>query len=130
MTRKGLVVLCLLIVGCVSSVKDNGTSRLIEGDVTMPVPLSETANVELSLLTVVDGRVLTVGKMRYRLGMLPLTFSMRLGSLQFSHENLFLQTHLRWDGKRAIQAKSQQRIIAGKRVIVQLSPLPCYPECL
>ncbi|CAQ83159.1 MULTISPECIES: YscW family type III secretion system pilotin [Photorhabdus] len=130
MTRKGLMLLCLLIVGCVSNVTDNGTSRLIEGDVTMLVPLSKTANVELSLLAVVEGKVLTVGKMRYRLDMLPLTFSMRLGSLQFSHEDLFLRTRLHWDGERAIQAKSQQWIVAGKKVIVQLSPLPCYPECL
>ncbi|NRN30043.1 YscW family type III secretion system pilotin [Photorhabdus heterorhabditis] len=130
MTQKGLILWCLLITGCVSNITDNGTSQLIEGDVTMPVPLSKTANVELLLLAVVDGKVLTVGEMCYRLDMLPLTFSMRLGSLPFSHENLFLRTYLRWDDKRVVQAKNQQRIVAGKKVVVQLSPLPCYPECL
>nr|WP_280520271.1 YscW family type III secretion system pilotin [Photorhabdus noenieputensis] len=121
--------MCLLITGCVSEVVEHKASRLIEGDVTMPVSLSKTADVEVSLLTVVEGKVLTVGEMYYRLDMLPLTFSMRL-SPQFSHSELFLRARLRWDGKRAVQAKSQQRVVAGKRIVVQLSPLPCYPECL
>lgn len=129
MTKIGLVLLCLLITGCVSEVVKHDASRLIEGDVTMPVSLPKTADVEVSLLTVVEGKVLTVGEMYYRLDMLPLTFSMRL-SPQFSHSELFLRTRLRWDGKRAVQSKSQQRVVAGKRIIVQLSPLACYPECL
>ncbi|NHB87060.1 YscW family type III secretion system pilotin [Photorhabdus tasmaniensis] len=129
MTKIGLVLLCLLITGCVSEVIKNEASPLIEGDVTMPISLSRTANVELSLLTAVEGKVLTVGEMNYRLDMLPLTFSMRLNP-QFSHDELFLRTCLRWDGKRAVQAKSQQRIMTGKRIVMQLSPLPCYPECL
>ncbi|MCC8420775.1 YscW family type III secretion system pilotin [Photorhabdus thracensis] len=129
MTKIGLVLLCLLITGCVSEVIKNDASPLIEGDVTMPISLSRTANVELSLLTAVEGKVLTVGEMNYRLDMLPLTFSMRLNP-QFSHDELFLRTRLRWDGKRVVQAKSQQRIVTGKRIVVQLSPLPCYPECL
>ncbi|AKH62325.1 MULTISPECIES: YscW family type III secretion system pilotin [Photorhabdus] len=129
MTKIGLVLLCLLITGCVSEVIKNDASPLIEGDVTMPISLSRTANVELSLLTAVEGKVLTVGEMNYRLNMLPLTFSMRLNP-QFSHDELFLRTRLRWDGKRVVQAKSQQRIVTGKRIVVQLSPLPCYPECL
>ncbi|MCT8345944.1 YscW family type III secretion system pilotin [Photorhabdus temperata] len=129
MTKIGLVLQCLLITGCVSKVIRNDASPLIEGNVTMPISLTRTANFELSLLAVVEGKVLTAGEMNYRLDMLPLTFSMRLNP-QFSHDELFLRTRLRWDGKRGVQAKSQQRIVAGKRIIVQLSPLPCYPECL
>ncbi|OCA56263.1 YscW family type III secretion system pilotin [Photorhabdus namnaonensis] len=129
MTKIGLVLLCLLITGCVSEVVKHNASHLIEGDVTMPVSLPKTADVEMSLFTVVEGKVLTVGEMYYRLDMLPLTFSMRL-SPPFSHSELFLRTRLRWDGERAVQAKSQQRVVAGKRIIVQLSPLACYPECL
>ncbi|MCA6219637.1 MULTISPECIES: YscW family type III secretion system pilotin [Photorhabdus] len=129
MTKIGLVLLCLLITGCVSEAIEHEESHLIEGDVTMRASLPRTANVEVSLLTVVEGKVLTVGEMHYRLDMLPVTFSMRL-SPQFSHSELFLRTRLRWDEKRAVQAKSQQRIVTGKRIVVQLSPLPCYPECL
>ncbi|WP_445496796.1 YscW family type III secretion system pilotin [Photorhabdus sp. SF281] len=129
MIKIGLALLCLLITGCVSEVIKNDASPLIEGDVTMPISLPRTANVELSLLTVVEGKVLTVGEMNYRLDMLPFTFSMRLNP-QFSHDKLFLRARLRWDRKQAVQAKSQQRIVAGKRIVVQLSPLFCYPECL
>ncbi|WP_323834737.1 YscW family type III secretion system pilotin [Photorhabdus africana] len=128
MTKIGLVLLCLLITGCVSEAIEHKASRLIEGDVTMQASLPRTANVEVSLLTVVEGKVLTVGEMHYRLDMLPVTFSMRL-SPQFSHGELFLRARLRWDGKRTVQAKSQQRVVAGKGIVVQLSPLPCYPEC-
>ena len=64
--------------------------------------------------------------------MLPLLFDLRLTSLQLAEGNIYLRVRLRFTDGNAIQASRQQKVfkvLNGEKIVIQLQPKSCYPQC-
>ncbi|MGL5503184.1 MAG: YscW family type III secretion system pilotin, partial [Aeromonas veronii] len=88
--------------------------------------------VEVAVLSVIGGRPLQVAATRYEVTMLPLLFDLRLTPLQLAEGEIYLRASLRFMDGTAVQAMSQQKVFKifnDKKMVIQLQPKACYPQC-
>jgi len=104
----------------------------LSGCVTTPVFKPAPARVEVTVLSVIDGRPLAVAATEYDVTMLPLVFELRLTPLQMAEGDLYLRTRLRFIGSSAVQASHQQKVFKAFNpdgYVINLQPRTCYPLC-
>jgi hypothetical protein len=64
--------------------------------------------------------------------MLPLLFDLRLTPLQLAEGEIYVRARLRFMDSSAVQAMRQQKVFKifnGERIVIQLQPKACYPQC-
>ncbi|WP_421237547.1 YscW family type III secretion system pilotin [Aeromonas jandaei] len=130
--RTLLLLALLTLGGCVSTTVVPPVSQSLTGEVHLNADLPRPATVEVTVLSVMEGRPLQVASTRYELTMLPLVFDMRLTPLQWGEGELYVRTRLRFIGNDAIQATAQQKvfkILKSRPLVISLQPRPCYPLC-
>ncbi|WP_270832691.1 YscW family type III secretion system pilotin, partial [Aeromonas sp. QDB22] len=68
----------------------------------------------------------------YEVTMLPLQFDLRLTPLQLAEGNIYVRARLRFIDSAAVQAMRQQKVFKvfnGEKMVIQLQPRSCYPQC-
>ncbi|WP_033138613.1 YscW family type III secretion system pilotin [Aeromonas finlandensis] len=131
---RGLLALMLLIAlaGCVTTPERRPSMQQLKGEVHFPGALPRPAMVEVAVLSVIEGRPLQVAATRYEVTMLPLLFDLRLTPLQLATGEIYVRTRLRFIDGTAVQAMSQQKVfkvLNGEKIVIQLQPRNCYPQC-
>ncbi|HDO1382998.1 TPA: YscW family type III secretion system pilotin [Aeromonas veronii] len=131
---RGLLLLMLLamLAGCVTTPELKPSQQQLKGEVHFPQALPRPATVEVAVLSVIGGRPLQVAATRYEVTMLPLLFDLRLTPLQLAEGEIYLRARLRFIDGSAVQAMSQQKVFKvfnDKKMVIQLQPKACYPQC-
>ncbi len=135
MTRLLLVILSLAVLGCSTTPKQDiePAAYQVEGWVSIPKPLFKTAEVELTIFSVVRGKPLKVARQEFSVSILPLAYSFSISPSSYGEGQLFLQAKMKWPNQQAVQAEYQARLNA--RVLhdehaVKLTPRECFPHCV
>ncbi|MFB2711098.1 YscW family type III secretion system pilotin [Aeromonas veronii] len=131
---RGLLLLMLLamLAGCVTTPELKTSQQQLKGEVHFPQTLPRPATVEVAVLSVIGGRPLQVAATSYEVTMLPLLFDLRLTPLQLAEGEIYLRARLRFIDGTAVQAMSQQKVFKifnDKKMVIQLQPKACYPQC-
>ncbi|MCX9131142.1 YscW family type III secretion system pilotin [Aeromonas veronii] len=131
---RGLLALMLsaILAGCVTTPELKPSQQQLKGEVHFPQALPRPATVEVAVLSVIGGRPLQVAATRYEVTMLPLLFDLRLTPLQLAEGEIYLRARLRFMDGTAVQAMSQQKVFKifnDKKMVIQLQPKACYPQC-
>ncbi|AMQ42282.1 YscW family type III secretion system pilotin [Aeromonas veronii] len=127
-----LLMLSAMLTGCVTTPELKPSQQQLKGEVHFPQALPRPATVEVVVLSVIGGRPLQVAATRYEVNMLPLLFDLRLTPLQLAEGEIYLRARLRFMDGTAVQAMSQQnvfKIFNDKKMVIQLQPKACYPQC-
>ncbi|WP_429019254.1 YscW family type III secretion system pilotin [Aeromonas allosaccharophila] len=131
---RGLLALMLLamLAGCVTTPEPKPSLQQLGGEVHFPHALPRPATVEVAVLSVIEGHPLQVAATRYEVTMLPLQFDLRLTPLQLAEGNIYVRARLRFIDSAAVQAMHQQKVFKvfnGEKMVIQLQPKSCYPQC-
>lgn len=131
---RGLLALMLLamLAGCVTTPEPKPSLQQLRGEVHFPQALPRPATVEVAVLSVIEGHPLQVAATRYEVTMLPLQFDLRLTPLQLAEGNIYVRARLRFIDSAAVQAMRQQKVFKvfnGEKMVIQLQPKSCYPQC-
>ncbi|MEW7865031.1 YscW family type III secretion system pilotin [Aeromonas diversa] len=131
--KKWLVLMMLgLLTGCVTTPMVKPALRQLKGEVHLAGTLPRPARVEVTALSVIDGRPLVVAATEYEVSMLPLAFELRLTPMQMAEGNIYLRARLRFINSSAVQATHQQKVFKAFNqdiYVMELQPKPCYPSC-
>ncbi|MEL1218359.1 YscW family type III secretion system pilotin [Aeromonas hydrophila] len=126
------LVLLAALSGCVTTPVFKPALTQVKGEVRLAGRLPFPARVEVTVLSVIDGRPLAVAATEYDVTMLPLVFELRLTPLQMAEGDLYLRTRLRFIGSSAVQASHQQKVFKAFNpdgYVISLQPKTCYPLC-
>ena len=131
---RGLLALMLLamLAGCVTTPASKPSLQQFRGEVHFPQALPRPATVEVAVLSVIEGHPLQVAATRYEVSMLPLQFDLRLTPLQLAEGNIYVRARLRFIDSAAVQAMRQQKVFKvfnGEKMVIQLQPRSCCPQC-
>ncbi|MGL4249411.1 MAG: YscW family type III secretion system pilotin [Aeromonas sp.] len=127
-----LLLMSMLLAGCASTPPAKPVAAWLRGELHFDKHLPRPAMVEVTVLSVLEGRMLPVATMRYEVTMLPLSFALRLTPLQWGQGDLYLRSRLYFVGERAMQASAQQKVFKAfnrAEIEVHLSSKICYPTC-
>ncbi|MGK8176866.1 YscW family type III secretion system pilotin [Aeromonas dhakensis] len=133
--KKWLVLVLMmlgLLTGCVTTPMVKPALRQLKGEVHLAGTLPRPARVEVTALSVIDGRPLVVAATEYEVTMLPLTFELRLTPLQMAEGNIYLRARLRFLDSSVVQAAYQQKVFKEfnpDTYHFELRPRSCYPQC-
>lgn len=131
--KRGLMLLVLsLLAGCVTTPTVKPALMQLKGEVHLAKALPRPARVDVTVLSVIDGRPLAVATTEYEVSMLPLAFELRLTPVQMAEGNIYLRARLRFINSSAVQATHQQKVFKAFNqdiYVMELQAKPCYPSC-
>ena len=125
MSRIIALIISFLLVGCATPPMP---APRIVGEVRMSRPLSRIAHIDVSMFGLYEGKVREVQRTHFETGNLPLFFSIKLNPAQRGEGELYLRSTLSFP-ERGVQAVAQQKLTGKNKVVLQMIPKTCYPNC-